>query len=61
MAPEVGYFALLLALLFSVTQSAVPFVAMRRHDPAIATVADQAAFGQFIFGSSWIRVGEVWG
>ena len=49
MAPEVGYFALLLALLFSVTQSAVPFVAIRRHDPAVAAFAGQAAFGQFIF------------
>src|SRR3974390_2515220 len=49
MAPEVGYFALIPALLFSLTQSAVPFVAMRRRDPAIAAFAGQAAFGQFIF------------
>ena len=32
MSPEVGYFALLLALFVSVTQSAMPFVAARRRE-----------------------------
>jgi cytochrome c-type biogenesis protein CcmF len=49
MVPEVGYFALLLALVLSVTQSAVPFVAARRVDRAVAAFAEQAALGQFIF------------
>jgi cytochrome c-type biogenesis protein CcmF len=49
MVPEVGYFALLLALALSVTQSAVPFVAARRNDRAVAAFAEQAALGQFIF------------
>jgi len=49
MSPEVGYFALLLALFVSVTQSAMPFVAARRHDAALAAFAGQAALGQFMF------------
>src|SRR5579871_4577185 len=49
MAPEVGYFALLLALFVSLVQSATLFVAARRHDLAIAAFADQAALGQFLF------------
>jgi cytochrome c-type biogenesis protein CcmF len=48
-APEVGYFALLLALFISVTQSAAPFIAMRRDDPAIAAFVDRAALAQFMF------------
>jgi len=49
MAPEVGYFALLLALFVSVTQSAMPFLAMRRRDLAVAAFVDQAALAQFMF------------
>ena len=49
MAPEVGYFALLLALFIAATQSVVPFVAARRRDLAVAAFADQAALAQFIF------------
>jgi cytochrome c-type biogenesis protein CcmF len=49
MAPDVGYFALLLALFISLTQSATPFIAMRRDDPAIAAFADRAALGQLMF------------
>src|SRR5262249_12108347 len=49
MAPEIGYFALLLALFVSVVQSATPFVAARRHDPTVAAFADQAALAQFMF------------
>ena len=49
MAPEVGYFALLLALFVSLTQSAMPFVAARRRDLAVAAFVDQAALGQFMF------------
>jgi cytochrome c-type biogenesis protein CcmF len=49
MAPEVGHFALVLALFLSLTQAAAPFVAMRRRDLAVAAFADHAAIGQFIF------------
>jgi cytochrome c-type biogenesis protein CcmF len=49
MAPDVGYFAPLLALFISLTQSATPFIAMRRDDPTIAAFADRAALGQLIF------------
>ena len=49
MTPEIGYFALLLALFISVAQSAMPFVAARRHDLGVAAFVDQAALGQFMF------------
>ena len=49
MTPEVGYFALLLALFVSVTQSAMPFVAARRRDLAVAAFVDQAALAQLMF------------
>src|SRR5215470_14718467 len=49
MTPEIGYFALLLALFISVMQSAMPFVAARRHDLGVAAFVDQAALGQFTF------------
>ncbi len=49
MAPDIGYFALLLALFISLTQSATPFIAMRRDDPTIAAFADRAALGQLMF------------
>jgi cytochrome c-type biogenesis protein CcmF len=49
MAPEVGYFALLLALFVSVVQSATPFIAARRRDLAVAAFADQAALAQLMF------------
>ena len=49
MAPEVGYFALLLALAVAAVQSLTPFVAARRRDPAVAAFACQAALAQFVF------------
>jgi cytochrome c-type biogenesis protein CcmF len=49
MVPEIGYFALLLALFISVVQSATLFVASRRRDPTVAAFAEQAALAQFIF------------
>src|SRR6201986_1567018 len=48
MIPEIGYFALVLALFVAVVQSATPFVAARRRDLAIAAFADQAALAQFM-------------
>jgi hypothetical protein len=35
MAPDIGYFAVLLALFISVAQSAALLVATRRDDPAL--------------------------
>lgn len=49
MSAQVGYFALLLALVISLVQAAAPVVAARRRDPAIAAVVDQAALGQLTF------------
>jgi cytochrome c-type biogenesis protein CcmF len=49
MTPEIGYFALILALFISVAQSAMPFVAARRLDLGVAAFVDQAALGQFMF------------
>ncbi|MBO0756925.1 MAG: heme lyase NrfEFG subunit NrfE, partial [Bradyrhizobiaceae bacterium] len=49
MVPEIGYFALLLALFISVVQSATPFMAARRHDPTLAALAEHAALAQFVF------------
>jgi len=48
MAPEIGYFALLLALFVSVVQSATLFVAAHRRDPTVAAFADQAALARIM-------------
>jgi cytochrome c-type biogenesis protein CcmF len=49
MTANIGYFALLLALTISFAQAVVPFVFIRRADPAIGAFANQAAIGQFVF------------
>jgi cytochrome c-type biogenesis protein CcmF len=49
MTPEIGYFALLIALFISAAQSAMPFVAARRNDLGVVAFVDQAALGQFMF------------
>jgi cytochrome c-type biogenesis protein CcmF len=49
MAAEAGSFALIIALLISLTQAIVPFAAIRRREPAIAAFVRQAALGQFVF------------
>jgi cytochrome c-type biogenesis protein CcmF len=49
MAPEVGHYALILALLISATQAVVPFVGARLRDPALMASGDQAALAQFAF------------
>jgi cytochrome c-type biogenesis protein CcmF len=49
MIAQIGYFALLLALLISLMQAVAPFVPLKRKDPAIAAFVDQAAFGQLVF------------
>jgi cytochrome c-type biogenesis protein CcmF len=49
MSAQVGYFALLLALVISLVQAAAPIVAAKRKDPAIGAFVDQAALGQLTF------------
>jgi cytochrome c-type biogenesis protein CcmF len=49
MAAEAGSFALILALLISLMQSVVPFVAIRRQSSTIAAFERQAALGQLLF------------
>jgi cytochrome c-type biogenesis protein CcmF len=49
MTAQIGYFALLLALLISLLQAIAPFAPLQRRDPAIATFVDQAALGQLLF------------
>jgi cytochrome c-type biogenesis protein CcmF len=49
MAAEAGSFALILALFISLTQSVVPFAAIRRRESTIAAFVRQAALGQFVF------------
>src|SRR5215510_1086790 len=49
MAPEIGHYALILALLLSVTQAGVPLVGARLRDPALMSFAGHAAFAQFAF------------
>jgi len=48
MAAEIGHFALIMALLLSLAQAAVPFAAAHRGDPALAAFAGQVAFGQLV-------------
>jgi cytochrome c-type biogenesis protein CcmF len=49
MIAHIGYFALLLALLISLTQAVLPFAPIRRNDPAIVAFVNQAALGQLVF------------
>src|SRR5512138_2034081 len=49
MTAEAGSFALIIALLIALVQSAVPLLALRRREPAIAAFVRHAAIGQFVF------------
>ena len=49
MVPEIGQFALILALLLALTQGALPIVGAARGIPAWIGVARPAAQGQFVF------------
>ena len=49
MLPELGQFALILALLLSAVQCVLPILGAHLHNPALASVARPAAFGQFVF------------
>ncbi len=49
MIPELGHFALILALLLAVVQATLPFVGAARQVPSLMAVARPAAVGQFVF------------
>ncbi|MBB5208325.1 heme lyase CcmF/NrfE family subunit [Chiayiivirga flava] len=49
MLPELGNFALVLALLLAVAQATLPLLGAWRNNPALMAVARPAAYGQFVF------------
>ena len=49
MIPEIGHFALILALSLAVIQGVLPMIGAHRNDTAMMSVARPAAFGQFFF------------
>jgi cytochrome c-type biogenesis protein CcmF len=49
MIPEIGHFALILALSLALCQSVMPLLGAHRGDAALMTVARPAALGQFVF------------
>jgi cytochrome c-type biogenesis protein CcmF len=49
MIPEIGHFALILALSLALCQGVLPLVGAHRNDTALMSVARSATFGQFIF------------
>jgi len=49
MIPEIGHFALILALSLSICQAILPLVGAHRGDEAMMAVARPAATGQFVF------------
>ncbi len=49
MLPEIGNFALILALVLALVQSFVPLLGAWREQPALMAVARPAAFGQLLF------------
>ncbi|MGI9260874.1 MAG: heme lyase CcmF/NrfE family subunit [Woeseiaceae bacterium] len=49
MIPEVGHFALILALSLAICQSVLPLVGAHRNDQAMIAAARPAAYGQFVF------------
>ena len=49
MIPEIGHFALILALSLAMCQGVLPLVGAHRNDPAMMAAARPAAYGQFFF------------
>jgi len=49
MIPEIGHFALILALSLAVCQSVLPLVGAHRDNTALMSVARSTSFGQFFF------------
>ena len=49
MIPEIGQFALILALALAVCQGILPMIGAHRGDAALMALARPAAYGQFVF------------
>ena len=49
MIPEIGHFALILALALAICQGVLPMIGAHRNDAALMSVARTAAHGQFLF------------
>ncbi|HNP64118.1 MAG TPA: heme lyase CcmF/NrfE family subunit [Woeseiaceae bacterium] len=49
MIPEIGHFALILALALAVCQGILPMVGAHRDDAAMMSIARSTAYGQFLF------------
>jgi cytochrome c-type biogenesis protein CcmF len=49
MIPEIGHFALILALSLAVCQGVMPIIGAQRNDETLMSVAKPAAFGQLFF------------
>ena len=49
MIPEIGHFALVLALVLAVAQSTAPLIGARRNDATLMGIADYTAPVQAIF------------
>jgi len=47
--PEIGHFALILALSLAICQAVMPLIGAHRNDEALMAVARPAAMGQFVF------------
>jgi len=49
MIPEIGHFALILALALAACQGILPLIGAQRNDSTMMSVARNAAYGQFVF------------
>ena len=49
MIPEIGHFALILALSLAVCQGVMPLIGAHKNDAALMSVAGPAAVGQLVF------------
>jgi len=49
MIPEIGHFALILALALAACQAILPLLGAHRNDTALMSVASYATYGQFLF------------
>jgi len=49
MIPEIGHFALILALALAVCQAVLPLIGAHRNDAALMSVARSATYGQLLF------------
>jgi len=49
MIPEIGHFALILALSLALCQGVIPLIGAHKNDPEMMSVARPAAFGQWLF------------